>query len=821
MNPEQFDKKRNTLLSRLRDKAEALVAQTPKTADAPESHAALEHELQVHQVELEMQNEQLRQAQLALEESRDRYLHLYEFAPVAYLTINQDGMISEINLKGATMLAAERKQLLQRSFGRFVAVKDQDRWYRLFNSARRNEDGQEQNADLILIPSNGSQLNIQLNCVRTNALFEPLSLRVTLIDITERKRAAAELSMSEQRFRSIFEQAAVGIALVATDGRWLRVNQRLCDIVGYSHEELLTKTFQDITHPDDLYSDLENVQQMLSGKIQTYSMEKRYIRKDGKQVWVNLTVALVRNADETPDYFISVVEDIQARKLSETELRRAEQDRRIAAIAFDSHEGMIITDAGSRILKVNRAFTRITGYSADEAVGKKPSFLSSGRHDAKFYEGMWKSLNAEGVWEGEVWNKRKSGELYPEHLTITAVIDKDGQVTHYVGALTDSTQRQQTLDKLRTTAVELEFANVQIEEERSLLAERVAERTAELQFANKAKDSFLATMSHEIRTPLGGLMGMMELLDLTPLDTEQHDLLHTARVSAYNLLRIVNDILDWSKIEAGKLELAPRPASIATLLEGVGNTYMNVASAKGISLRWHCDANLSAVHLFDALRISQIVNNFTSNAIKFTEQGTIEIEAERVAQYAGIETVRFSVKDSGIGITPEQQSRIFVQYEQASNDTARMYGGTGLGLAISHRLADLMKGTLGVESSAGVGSTFFFTVDLPIAKLVERRESQKPFGANERRKGKLELTTRLADGHRLTILIVDDHPVNRMLLKQQLGILGLQVEDAASGTPALSLWQTGRFDLVITDCHMPEMDGYELTEVALNFRTVR
>jgi len=361
----------------------------------------------------------------------------------------------------------------------------------------------------------------------------------------------------------------------------------------------------------------------------------------------------------------------------------------------------------------------------------------------------------------------------------------------------------------RTNASKLALANAQIEEERTRLAARVLERTAQLEYANHAKDSFLATMSHEIRTPLAGLLGMMELLGLSRLDREQEEMLSAAQKSGNSLLRIVNDILDWSKIEAGKLELAPRAATLADMFKSVTDTYAQIASEKDLHLNVSIDPELSGAHVFDSLRVSQILNNFTSNAIKFTEHGIVKLGANRLARQDGSETVRFSVQDSGTGISPEQQQRLFQHYEQASADTARMYGGTGLGLAICRRLSELMGGTLSVESSPGEGSIFCLTVELPVADRADQEHLSRII--EQSGDALPDISPLVTAGQSLSVLVVDDHPLNRMLIKQQLGMLGLQVETAESGTPALALWQRGHFDLIVTDCHMPEMDGYELT----------
>ncbi|MCX7150444.1 MAG: ATP-binding protein [Rhodocyclales bacterium] len=315
-------------------------------------------------------------------------------------------------------------------------------------------------------------------------------------------------------------------------------------------------------------------------------------------------------------------------------------------------------------------------------------------------------------------------------------------------------------------------------------------------------------MSHEIRTPLGGLLGMLELLSLSPLSSEQTDTLQTARDSGRSLLRILNDILDWSKIEEGKLELTLQSTSIAQLVDEVANTYSHMASSNSVTLTQQVDPRLSATLTVDPLRLSQVLNNFVSNAVKFSHGGRVELRAELLERLDGAEQVRFSVKDTGIGIDPEAQQRLFRSYGQASADTARMYGGTGLGLAICRRLADLLDGRIDVESAPGHGSTFSITLTLPIAEAAPdagKTPNRIAAGASV-----LPLfQAAAADVPR--VLVVDDHPINRKLLARQIELLGLCAETAENGEAALAQWRAGRYAVVITDCHMPVMDGYALT----------
>jgi signal transduction histidine kinase/CheY-like chemotaxis protein/HPt (histidine-containing phosphotransfer) domain-containing protein len=327
--------------------------------------------------------------------------------------------------------------------------------------------------------------------------------------------------------------------------------------------------------------------------------------------------------------------------------------------------------------------------------------------------------------------------------------------------------------------------------------------------AERAKGAFLATMSHEIRTPMNGVMGMIELLAHTRLDGEQRTAVEIVRDSGRSLLRIVDDILDFSKIEAGKLELRPEPTSVAVVVGRVCDIYSGNASSKGLSLRRFVDERISPVVTVDGLRLQQVLNNLCSNAIRFTDSGAVSIRADLAERRDGVDIVRFSVEDTGVGVSDEDAGRLFQPFAQAG---AAATGGTGLGLSICKRLAALMGGELAMQSRPGAGTQMFLTLPLPIAPAPPQAapEPRPAAPAKEPLAGREPPSVQDARTEGTLVLLVDDHPVNRLVLLKQVNLLGYAAEMAANGREALDKWSAGGFAAILTDCNMPELDGYDL-----------
>ena len=741
--------------------------------------------------------------------------------------------------------------------------------------------------------SKWAQDNLELQVVARTAELTRINDELRQ-EIAECKQAQESLRIREQRFRGYFEIGLVGLAITSPDKGWLHVNQYLCDLLGYSREELLRMTWAQLTHPDDLAADVVQFNRVLSGESDDYRMEKRYLRKDGAIIHAQIAAHCLRRPDGSVDHFVVMVLNLTDRVAAEEKIIQANREWRST---FDTIPDLIATiDTGHRITRVNRAMADALKLAPQEALGltcyrqihgvdAPPPFcvharlLADGQeHSAEIYEerlGAWFQVTASPLHDEagrltgsvhvahDITTRKRAEEELRESKELLALFMKHSPLYAFIKVVTPTESRVvtvsdnfveligmpgsemvgKTMEELFPAAfaqkitaddwsVVAEGNELTLEEdfkgrhyttlkfplelsgkyllagytiditERKHIEEGVLRAKEVAEAANRAKSEFLANMSHEIRTPMNAIIGLGHLALQTALTSRQQDYLTKITTSAEGLLRLLNDLLDLSKVEAGKLELEEVTFELQPILERLLSLVGVGAAAKGVRVLLTHDARTPDYLVGDPLRLEQILLNLLGNAVKFTPTGEVELAIRLVTAEGSRMTLEFSVRDTGIGLTPEQVDGIFEAFAQADGSTARRYGGTGLGLNICRRLVTIMGGKIQVESEPGVGSTFMVTVGFLRGVAPE----SAPAPALDRSAARAALR-----GCR--VLVVDDHPINQQVVQELLEQVGVSVAIASDGREAVVAVtrMEGCFDAVLMDLQMPELDGYEAT----------
>lgn len=473
--------------------------------------------------------------------------------------------------------------------------------------------------------------------------------------------------------------------------------------------------------------------------------------------------------------------------------------------AMDQHAIVSITDTEGRLIYTNQKFSEVSGYSAAELLGQTYALVRSGQHGREFFADLWETISRGKVWRSEICNRAKAGHLYYLDITVVPFLGAEGKPRRYVSIGTDITARKQAEASLLT-------------------AKREAEELAQAaRHANKAKGEFLAMMSHEIRTPMNGVIGFTNLLLENPLPDEQRRFANIIKHSGEALMNIINDILDYSKMEAGKLSLESRWFDLMKLAREVVELMEPKATEQRIQLKLQVEPNLDTQLYLDAGRIRQVLLNLVGNGIKFTKEGSVTLAISRATAArlpAGFLPphhapghLLIQVKDTGIGIPPAAQATLFQMFNQVDASTSRRFGGTGLGLAISRRLVEMMQGAMGVESITGQGSSFYFVLPLPTpAQLDAPRSSPDSAPASITGEAPPEGDSD-PDARRpkRRLLLAEDNRTNQLLAVHLLEKLGFQVDVAVDGVQAVQAFERETYDAILMDCQMPELDGFEAT----------
>lgn len=586
-------------------------------------------------------------------------------------------------------------------------------------------------------------------------------------DIAERQRVEQALTQERNLLRTLIDSLPDLIYVKDCASRYVLSNAAHAAFLGLaSPDQVVGKSVFDLFPADQarqFRADDERVMQ--SGQPMLNREEQVLDRASGTLIWNLTTKVPLRDESGKVMGLLGISRNITARKQMEEEVERRKQF--FESLFMNNPVAIVTLDTAHWITSCNPAFEALFGYTADEVIGRELDELIVPREEYERASQYTSSVMGGAIIHSTGKRRRKDGSLVDVEIFGVPVF-VGGQQIGALGMYHDIT--------------ELVRAREQAEA------------------ADRAKSAFLAAMSHEIRTPLNGVIGMTSLLFDTPLTPQQRQFVETIRFSGENLLNIINDILDFSKIEAGRMELETTDFDLRQVVENVGALFAERASQKGLELIISIDPNVPTALRGDPFRLSQVLTNLVNNAVKFTERGEITVTVQQIGLSDGRACLRFAVQDTGIGIAPEQQARLFKPFSQADLSTTRKYGGTGLGLAISRRLVEMMGGHITLTSRLGEGSTFEFIIPLELGSVEALQQS---------------LVAANLKGAR--VLIVDDNATNRTVLYHQVITWGMLPQSASNAREALDKLRAAianqPFDVVLLDMEMPEMDGLALARV--------
>ncbi len=627
-------------------------------------------------------------------------------------------------------------------------------------------------------------------------LFALVMLRVNHL-VSERHRVKRELIESEQNFRTLADSGQALIWTAGIDKECNYFNQSWLNFTGRSLKQELGNGWSEGVHPDDFERCLETYVSAFDRR-EKFSMDYRLRHHSGEYRWIQDEGAPRYDAAGEFVGYIGNCYDITERKLAskvleESELRFRKLLNEISSVAVQGYASDLTTRYW------NHASELIYGYPASEAIGEKLTELIIPPEMTEAVENVVGEMLTTGIPRPteELSLMRKDGSRV-DVISSHAIVEVPGKTPELFCVDIDISARKQ--------------AEAELEKYRNHLEELVADRTNALaeaknaaETANRAKSTFLANMSHEIRTPMNAIIGLAHLLHKDIKETGPRDKLAKIGEAAQHLLGIINDILDLSKIDSGRLTLEESEFSPRKLIDSTLSMLNERAVAKGLQLCTAIDSTVPPLLIGDPLRLSQILINFVGNAIKFSDTGTISVRLRHIEDDEQSVRLRLEVSDQGIGLSEEQQKRIFHAFVQADSSSTRKYGGTGLGLVISRHLAQMMDGDIGVDSQPGDGSTFWITVRLkkPARASTEQAAAEGDVMLED------VIRARFA-GHR--VLLVEDDPLSREVAMELLRLAGLVVEAAGNGEEGVAMARERDYSLILMDMQMPIMGGLEATE---------
>jgi len=715
----------------------------------------------------ERQADQLRKRELELENELEQRHQLFENSSDGILLLNSSFSPVIANSRMERLLDYTEAELMELKLSDFLPGMDEAELHErlsalsgnsvTFETSIRRRDG-----TLIQVEVSGAQATWD------NRNVWMLASR----DITERKLNQKRVESLLEFTQKIVESSPAGVLVYDENGQCILANRSAAIILGIPQQTLATQNYHHIEpwKKSSLYS--LALKALNSGRIESDIVH--VVSSSGKDVW--LQVYFNRFEEAGTQRLLLLISDNSELMQAQAQLEQARHDLSNILDAIPSLIAYWDRNLTNRF--TNRAYYEWFDKDPEDIRGKHVTQV----YGNELYQRLQPRIEAVLSGEPQIFEaSQKNREGIEHHVIANYLPDlRDGKVEGFYVLVHDVTSLKETEQKLRQTLAEAQEAH------------RLAEQ------ASRAKSDFVANMSHEIRTPLNAVLGLTQLMQETDLDDRQRGYLSKINTSSKALLHVLNDILDFAKVEAGRMVLEQSRFRLEDLFENISDLFAASASSRGIELFVELGAGVDSEIIGDALRLGQVLNNLVGNAVKFTHEGEVHVKVEALENNSEELRLLFSVRDTGIGLTAEQQKGLFEEFTQADTSTTRKYGGTGLGLAISKRLVELMGGTLQVESEFGKGSEFFFIIEVPrVLNLDEQRQ--------------------VNEFHYSRALVVDDHPVSCEIMSRILTNWGLEASCASSGREALSLVayaaeQGKPYNLLLLDWRMPEIDGLEVID---------
>jgi PAS domain S-box-containing protein len=623
-----------------------------------------------------------------------------------------------------------------------------------------------------------------------------------------RSRFGVQGDGSSPQVDDLFEAAPIGYLEIDVKGIVRRVNRKECEFRGLTRRELIGKHFWNLLPAAERQRYREQTERRMTGQVALMSYQRKYHRPDGSTITVEIHEQLLRNAGSRVVGMRLAAIDMTEGKKSEDQAYEAATELR--ALFQTVPDLFLRVDRNGNVLDSTGGQSSDQFLSPDKFRSKNlKDLLPAGAMD-QVQDAQEKARKTKAPQIVEFNVETRAGQLVYE----TRLLPLDWE--HSIATVRNITARKNDEKRLQEYAQELERKNEELET--ALVTARDA---------TQLKSRFLANMSHEIRTPMNGVLGMTDFLLGTDLTAEQQEYAGSIKKSADALLALINDILDLSRIEAGKLRLDHLPFSLPSTVEESSSIFALQARAKGLDFATATSSDLPEMVSGDAGRVRQVLTNLIGNAVKFTDSGRIDVEVQLLRSTKDGIVARFTVSDTGIGVPPDQQSRLFESFTQGDGSSTRKYGGTGLGLSISKQLVELMGGQLGVESQPGQGSRFWFTANFGKAPVTVAAPAPPappkrpvPTAPAPPPAPKVPIPTvpeKLNGGHRkLRVLLAEDNEINQRIALRLLEKLGVGADAVDNGRAAVEALSQRSYDLILMDCQMPEMDGFEATAMIRN-----